>query len=293
MTAAARERPFRRRPSIPVADGAAFGREARRTTLLRGALALALLALLGVCFLLARDLRARPSTYFAGESGVLVLDLSTSVDPARYLRLSRVVRSIVETGQRAGLVVFSDGAYEALPMGTSGEELRPLLRFFEPPVTDSGDARRAQGFGFLESPWSGTFRGGTRISNGLRAARESIERAGTAGGSVLLVSDLDDSPIDLDALTQEIIRYGQSGIELRVVPLFPGEEDREFFRGLVGERAFLTRDELLANTALEERQTLTGSLPWLLVAAAALLLLLLALNEHLCGRLSWSPGRPT
>ena len=137
---------------------------------------------------------------------------------------------------------------------------------------------------------------GLLVAAGLDLSKElqdSIIQLVTVLSSVLLVSDLDDSPIDLDALTQEIIRYGQSGIELRVVPLFPGEEDREFFRGLVGERAFLTRDELLANTALEERQTLTGSLPWLLVAAAALLLLLLALNEHLCGRLSWSPGRPT
>lgn len=291
MSAVVPRRPRPTRPSIPVADSGAFTREARRTALVRIALAGALLGLLALAFLLARDLRARPSTYFAAGSGVVVVDLSTSVEPARYRRLARVFHSLVETGQRTGLVAFSDGAYEMLPTGTSGEELRPLLRFFEPPRAGSPDARRAQGFGFLESPWSGSFRGGTRISRGLAVAREMLEREGTAAGSsVLLVSDLDDSPLDLESLTQEAIRYERRGIDLRVVPLFPSEPDLAYFRTLAGPRAFVTRDELLANTALEERRTLSSAFPLALATVIVLLLGLLALNEHVCGRLSWRSG---
>ncbi len=297
MTAAARERPFRRRPSIPVADGAAFGREVRRTTLLRGALALALLALLGVCFLLARDLRARPSTYFAGESGVLVLDLSTSVEPRKYQRIQRVLRSLSQSSTRVGLVVFSDVAYEMFPPGTRGSELEALVPFFEPPAPPVIDPSRRgsrrygpppqvpRTFG-LASPWTATFRGGTRISLGLETARQVIERDGTRP-TVMLVSDLDDSALDTEALTQELIRYETAGIDLRVVPLFAFGEDRDLFERLVGEEAFVQNDELLRNSAIEERQSLVGSFPFALALAAAGLLTLLALNEHVFARVAW------
>ncbi|MGH2996879.1 MAG: vWA domain-containing protein, partial [Gaiellaceae bacterium] len=255
---------------------------------------LGLVALLAACVLLARDLRARPSTYFAsGGSGVVVLDLSTSVDPARYRRLARVLRTFVETGQPVGLVTYSDTAYEMIPPGTRGEELRPILRFFEPPARAGGaqPGRRSRGFGFLESPWSGTFRGGTRISTGLGVARRVLERDGVIRGSVLLISDLDDSPLDLQALTTELTQYQRDGLRLRVVPLFPGDADREFFVTLVGREAFLATDELLANTALEEERTLEGSFPIALVACSGFLLLLLACNEHVCRRLRWRERR--
>jgi hypothetical protein len=279
--------------SIPIADAPGLAAPARRTRLLRLLLAVALTGLLAGCVLLARSREARPSSYFASGSGVAVVDLSTSIDPERYRRLARVLRTLVRTGQPVGLVAFSDSAYEMLPPGTRGEELRPLLRFFEPPSTTRsrrGGPRLAQGFGFLESPWSGTFRGGTRISTGLAVARRILERDQIVGGSVLLVSDLDDSPLDLEALTQEVVRYQRDGIDLRVVPLFPNPEDRLFFSRIAGPGAFVQNDELLANTALEEHQTLVGSFPFSLVAASGLLLVLLAVNEHLFGRLRWSRG---
>jgi len=284
-----RDRLGRRTASIPIADAPRLAGPARRTSAFRLALALALVGGLAGTVLLARDRDARPSSYFASGSGVVVVDLSTSIDPDRYRRLARVMQTLAETGQPLGLVVFSDSAYEAFPPGTRGDELKPMLRFFEPPpATSSG--RLAQGFGFLESPWSGTFRGGTRISTGLGVARRVLERDGVLNGSVLLISDLDDAPSDLEAMTQEIVRYQRDGIELRVVPLFPGPEDRSFFSRLVGPGAFVQNDELLENTALEERRTLVGSFPLAFVVAAALLLALLAVNEHVCGRLSWRRG---
>ena len=113
-----------------------------------------------------------------------------------------------------------------------------------------------------------------------------IERDG-GDPTVMLVSDLDDSALDTELLTQELIRYEAEGIDLRVVPLFAFAEDRDLFERLVGEEAFVQNDELLRNSELEERQSLVGPFPVALALAAAALLALLALNEHLCARVSW------
>jgi hypothetical protein len=117
-----------------------------------------------------------------------------------------------------------------------------------------------------------------------------IERDRITPPSVLLVSDLDDSAFDSSPLTQELIRYQRDGIRLRIVPLFPSPEDRQLFGRLAGPQAFIQNDELLANTALEERRTLVGSFPFTLAGLIALLLLVLAANERACARLSWRRG---
>lgn len=268
--------------AIPLADAHELDRSVRRTTLVRLLLAATVVGLVAACVLLAREAQARPSTYFTGRvSGIAVVDLSTSIDPSRYRRLARVLRTLITTSQPVGLVIYSDTAYEALPPGTSGEVLRPMLRFFEAPLT----ARL--GFNFPDNPWATAFRGGTRISAGLRVARQALERDGIAGGSVLLVSDLDDSPFDTAALTDEAVRFQRAGIDLRLVPLRPAREDRELFTRLFGKEAFVAHTELLSNTALEERRSLTGPFPLLLVLAAAALLIVAAVNEHVSGRLRW------
>ena len=115
-----------------------------------------------------------------------------------------------------------------------------------------------------------------------------IERDRIQSPSVLLVSDLDDSGFDTSALTQELIRYERSGIDFRVVPLFPEPADRALVARLVGEDPFLPRRELFRNTELRERQRLVGDFPLAFVLAAAALLGLLALNERLCARIVWS-----
>jgi hypothetical protein len=280
----------RPRGGIPLADAAAFDTTARRTTVLRLALAVAIAALAAVCLQLARGLDSQPSSYFAGgTNGVIVIDFSTSIDPGKYGRIARVLRTVTETSQPVGLVAYSDSAYEVVPPGTRGDVLRPVLRFYERP------APRGRGFfnRFPDSPWSGTFRGGTKISAGLRVARETLEREHVLNGSVLLVSDLDDSPFDIAALTQEAVRYRSAGINLRLVPLFPSREDREMFTRLMGRRAFVGHPELLRNSALEERHTLVGAFPWPLVLAIAGVLGLLALNERLLGPLTWRRGGST
>lgn len=281
----------RRAPAIPLADAPAFERAARRTALYRLAVAGIATLLLAACVVAARGLEPQPSSYFAGGgSGVLVLDFSTSIDPSRYRRIARVVHALVRTAQPMGFVPYSDAAYEALPLGTRGDDLDPLLRFFELPGDRAGfrGAGRSRDFaGFRRSPWSDSFRGGTRISRGLGVARRMLEREHVAQGTVVLVSDLDDSPFDTSALTEELIRYERQGIRLRVVPLRPSREDSEFFERVVGNGAFVPNGELLANSALAERRALVGSFPVVLVVLVAALLLLLAVNERTFGRLGW------
>ena len=92
-----------RRPRIPVSAAEGLGGPVRRTTASRLLLALAILAALAFCVLLASELRTRPNSYFAsGGSGVVVSDLSSSVDPNKYRRLSRVFRTFGRTNQPLG-----------------------------------------------------------------------------------------------------------------------------------------------------------------------------------------------
>jgi hypothetical protein len=287
-----------RRTGLPTTATRELAGVHRRTRRTRLALASAAVALLAICFYLARTLDVLPTTYFAESTGgILVLDLSTSVDAVKAQRAERVLRSFAETEGRVGLIVFSDSAYEMFPPDTRSEELRPLLRFFEGPQRrpnaprfgrsrggDDDDRRPRE----LETPWSLSFRGGTRISTGLAEARNVIEREGDRSLSVLLLSDLDNSGFDSSYLTDELVTYRREGIDLRVIPLFPGAEDRDFFEQTAGAAVMIRDVELIRNTRVHQRQTLVGAFPWLLAGFAAGLLVLLAVNERWLGRLSWS-----
>ncbi len=290
---------LRRRSGLPTSAADELRGEHRRTRWLRIALAAAALGLLLGAFGLARNLHALPTSYFAtGSGGIVVLDLSTSVDAQKSQRVMRVLQSLAETEGRIGLVVFSDSAYEMLPPDTRSEELRPMLRFFDQGAAGFGGPRGFGGRGGgnpspnparprEESPWSLAFRGGTRISTGLAEARQVIAREGDRSLSVLLLSDLDDSGFDTAALTEELTTYERDGIRLRVIPLFPAQEDRKMFTAIAGKGVLVDRPELLRNTTVRERLTLVGSSPWALVCVGAVLLGLLALNERWCARLTW------
>jgi len=283
---------------LPTSAAKELAREHRRTRLVRLALATAALALLAAAVVESRNLHALPTSYFAtGSGGIIVLDLSTSVDELKAQRAQRVLRSLSETEGRVGLVVFSDSAYEMLPPDTRSEELRPMLRFFAAPPgfrrdrfgfrRGRNDRRPGQQPGREESPWSLAFRGGTKISTGLAEARSVIHREGNSDLSVLLMSDLDDSGFDTSPLLDELNTYEREGIRLRVIPLFPAAEDLDLFRRIAGRDVFVERPEIVRNTGVKEALTLVGSSPWLLVGIAAALLALLAVNERFCVGLSW------
>lgn len=295
---------LRRPQAIPVADAVELDRLARRTALIRFALAGTLLAAIALAVSFGRDPDKRAGELFPGsESGVLVLDMSASVGtPGR--TFLRPLDYLSRTGQEFGLVLFSDVAYEAVPPGTSSAELRPYLRIFRPRVqpclTPPGSAcapgtrrmspreeRRVQEGGRRQNPWSETFRGGTRISTGLRLARSVLAREDMTHRGVLLVSDLDDSLFDVPALTNELITYKEQRIPLRVVALRPFNDDRLYFRRMLGRKAFVRRADLSPRTVQRRPVRAAEAFPVDLAAIGLVSLLLLAVNEHYCGRLTW------
>lgn len=281
---------FRAR-ALPSTAADELGREHHRTRRLRLAFAATAVALLATCFALSRDAEALPTSYFAtGSGGILVIDMSASVDQLKAQRVQRVLQALADTEGRVGLVLFSDTAYEMFPPDTRTEELRPLLKFFGSSVERPFDRERRSGPSAAENPWSFSFRGGTKISTGLFQARRMIARDGDPRLGVVLLSDLDNSGFDTSVLTEELVRYQRQQIDLRVIPLFPAPEDLSLFEQLVAEDAFVERAELVHNSEVRERQTLVGGFPWAFVSVAAALFLLLAANERWCGRLAWRPA---
>jgi hypothetical protein len=263
--------------AVPLADAPALWRYAGRTRHVRLALAAGLLVLFAATVVAGFRLHTRPTSYFARSgNGIVAVDLSASIDPAANARLRTLLRTLANSDQRLGLIVFEEQAYEMLPPGTRGDQLRPMLRFFGNYVASFG----------RETPWSRGFLGGTTISAGLRLAREAIARAG-GKGSVLLISDLQDASSDLGSLSEELGRYRTAGLPLRVLPLAPDDESLAFFTSLVGNKAIVGDSALRKNASAAEHQTVVAAFPLALVVLEAALLLGLAANEYVGRRLEW------
>ena len=296
------------RQAIPLADLRSLIDYARRTAVVRIALAVGLVITLLVAAVLAqRPASSEITLAQGGTSGVIALDMSASIGSARR-RITEPFEYLAQTGQDFGLVLFSGMAYEAAPPGTSGAELRKFLGAFAPyahlcvaeprqpcpPRTRrvEPDTELAQRIRSDPTPWSESFRGGTTISAGLKLAREALERHDMTERGVLLISDLDDSLLDVPALTRELITYRRAKIPLHLVALAPFDEDRFFFERMVGKEAFVDRADLAPTRLVDERQRAErAGVPEGLAALALFLLLLLAVNEHFCARLAWRPER--
>jgi hypothetical protein len=293
--------------AIPLADAGALTKPARRLTVIRVVLAVALVAsLTGAVLFAQRPGEGDRALVKGADSGVVVLDLSASigqpgrkvVDPFEYL---------ADTGQEFGLVIFSGRAYEVLPPGTSSAELRPIIRallpFPEvclarsdiqcPPGTrrvlpDSKEGERIRRL--QVTPWDSNFRGGTEISTGLALARDMLERHGMKEHGALLISDLDDAQLDIPTLTRELITYRAQKIPLHVVAVNAFENHRFFFERILGKAAFVDHADMTPGLDARRRAERAG-VPEGLAGLALLLLALLALNEHFCGRLAWKAER--
>lgn len=280
---------------IPLADAASFAPALRRLRLVRAGLAAALLLAAAGAYLAARELATTGASVVPpGADGVIVLDVSASIEAATYeqreafQQTARVLSDAAATGGRYGVVLFSDVAYEALPATTPSTELRALLRYFLPLGADRRTRPyrtvRLGGSEFAANPWSAAFTGGTRISGGLALARTLIERDGLDDATVVLVSDLDTDDSDVAALTNVVLGYGRARIPLQVVGVGASESDRAFFRRLVG-RARVAEPEPLTGAGGTD-DVASARFPGRLVAFAAALLVLLAANELLCGRVA-------
>jgi len=267
------ELPLDLRRGIPTSEPGRLRDGARRTRALRLGGAALLLAALALAFLVARaqDVRKAPLVP-SGTTGMLVLDLSASVYEGA---LDQTVEKLSQTDERIGLVVFSDAGYELLPPGSPSKELFSLLRFFKP----RPDAT------LPPNPWE-EFRGGTRISEGLRTARLALLREGVDRGSILLVSDLEILPDEIARVGEVLAQIRADGIAIRIVPLFPSPEKRALIEQLIGTEPFLGEPdpEAEAVRAPDERRLATAA-PWPFVLAAALLVALVAANEAALPRL--------
>jgi hypothetical protein len=258
--------------AIPASEPARLRVAGRRTTYLRAGLAAGLGLLLAACVVVARGYDVRHAPLVAsGSSGVVVLDLSASVYEGGF---EATVRKLVQTDERSGLVVFSDAAYELLPPGSSGREFEPFLRFFRSTPTGA----------LPPNPWE-RFRAGTRISEGLKVARETLLKAGGGGGTIVLVSDLEVLPDEVQRLVTVFAELRRDGFEVRIVPLGAREERRRLVEQLLGSQALLPQPASGEQAVRAPGESLTAGLPWAFLLAGLALVVLLATNERLLARL--------
>jgi hypothetical protein len=273
----------RRGPSIPSAEVWTLRRPWVLTTIVRLALALGLAGLLVWAFVDARRLEQRPAAFTPkGTSAVVVLDLSQSVTDPTYRRIANTMAKVATSGGSIGLVTFSDVAYELFPPGTPPEEVKPLIRYFRPVP---GVNASVFGVPYPRNPWNSVFSGGTAISTGLELAHSLIKRDKVERPSVLLISDLDTSASDQAQLTRTLANLRTERIPIRVVPLFPTPDDRQYFAELVGEENMVTPSRLAALTKRQTEGRLEGRNPKTLAFLAGLLVLTLTANEWWCRRL--------
>jgi hypothetical protein len=264
---------------IPLAGAEGLGRLRRRTSLVRAALAAALVAAIAGTIVASAHPQS-PTLRFLprGTSGIVVLDLSASISSDTYQRIGQTLRELASTNGRYGLVVFSDVAYQALPPGTPSAELKAYARYFTLPRAPSGFLPA-----FPANPWTNDFSGGTRISAGLGLALQIIRTADVAKPAIVLVSDLDDDPGDIQHLAGVALAYRQANIPVRVVALDPQPQDQQLFARLL-ERAAVVEHARLPG----ERARTTGApVPEWLAALTVVVALLLAANELWGARLEW------
>ena len=252
---------------------------AERTTVVRWALALGLAAAIAGAILLARSAGSgRAAVLPVGiKSGVVVLDMSASVSGPSRERVATVLHGLATANQAIGLVMFSDTAYELLPPDSPTTSLLQFERFFDPQSIVHGQPI------YTTSPWE-FFSGGTRISSGLRMGRLALLRAGVAHGSLLLISDLDDSSADQEPLFAEALALKKEHIPVRIVPLFASPPNVRIFESLFGANALIS-PSVFRTHANRQVQPIAASWPWGLIFVGAAVVVLLTLNERFNTRL--------
>jgi hypothetical protein len=266
--------------TVPYPGAGVFRGAARRTTFVRAALALALVAAAALELGLARGSDVTEASYLpTNGTSVVVMDFSYSIVGSEYRLIVNALRKVAAAGNPVGLIGFSDVAYQLLPPGTPARELEPVARLFLPLPTKSGELK------FPSSPWS-FLQGGTRISTGLALADQALQRAHVHKASVILISDLETASDDAPPVVDAVSSLHRHGYSLHLVGLDPTPPALHFFEGLAGRHSFVTEKSL--GTSVKNPGSaglLSGKIPWAFLLAAALLAVLLAANELWCGEL--------
>jgi hypothetical protein len=260
---------------LPSLRGAAL-----RTSLVRIGLALALVGTLALLLHVSRSAGSGRAAVFpeGTDAGVVALDMSASISGPSYARVASTLRGIVDANQSIGLIMFSDTAYELLPPNSSPGALLQFIPFFTPVRYEGSQPI------FAQSPWD-TFSGGTRIAAGLDEAQHALTTARVKHGSILIVSDLNDSSADTSALDAAVLRLRRAHTTVRVVPLFASPTQIRYFTALFGPNTIVD-PSVFTHTAKRHEQSIAAAEPWGLLALGVVLVLLLAGNERWNSRLA-------
>ena len=266
--------------TIPIATTAELAPAVRRTLFLRIVFGAVLIGLVVGASETGRSRAAAASGLVpGGVGGMLVLDVSRSIKPEANRTIQDVLRQLIASHTRIGLVAFSDIAYELLPPGSPSAELQPLLRYF------SAERPKPGPDPFPPNPWSSNFSGGTQISSGLAVAHSSLTRAGEPKGPILLVSDLDTAPDDVPRVALTFNQFRNEGVPFRIVAVTPRADNLSLFKSLAGKGAFAAPVKRTSGAVGATAGSGRGGTPWALIAIALFVLAALAANEHWCGRL--------
>jgi len=219
-------------PALPLPGADAIASGSTLLALLRRALlaALALALAAAVAEAARADFGVPAAPAAAGSAGVVVLDLSGSMQhdgPAIRRDLGAVERALGRNG-RIGLVVFSDSAGITLPATAPRGALDRVVGYFPRRHPKSGIYI---GDLVAQTPWDLTFIGGTLISSGLLQAELALARAHLRGGRIYLISDLADDGDDGPAIVKIVARLKRNGVGLDVLRI-PGGRASTFFRTL-------------------------------------------------------------
>ena len=271
--------------ALPLPDARALQRELHRTTLVRLGLLAALVALGIAAVWRASANDTRTVTFLPhGKTAIVVLDESKSIYLTAYKRIDALLSRLVAADASVGLVAFSDTAYELLPPGSHGTELRALERYYRPGGGGAVDDSEAD---ISANPWEVGFSAGTKISSGLDLAQQIVHRDRLEHATILLASDLETASEDQPLLTRTLLALRRDPrVTFRIVPLFPIAEDRAFFERLVGKKPFVNPSSLDFPARGEAHSRFLGGTPTSFLVVAVILLLALALNELACARVS-------
>jgi hypothetical protein len=271
---------LRRGLTVPSADLPRLHVPALRTGAVRIVLTAALIATLVWLFVVAKGAGTGRAAVFpeGTDTGVVALDMSASISGPIYARVATTLRGIVNANQSVGMIMFSDTAYELLPPNSPPGAMLQFIPFFVP-LRYYGSTPV-----FGQTPWD-TFMGGTRVAAGLEMARTALRRAHVKHGSILLVSDLDDSNADQGLLETEALKLRTEHIPVRIVPLFAQPRDKRLFAALCGDNSFVD-PSVFTHTAKRHAAPIAAAQPWMLILLGCLLVVLLAGNERFNGRLA-------
>ena len=195
---------------------------------MRVALALALAAALGGAVLLARSAGSGRAAVLpvGAKTGVIVLDMSASVAGPTFERIATVMRGLSPRTRRGARHVLRHGlrAPSAELADKRPIPVRALLRLQCYPHGEPVFGRR---------PWN-QFSGGTRISSGLRMGLDALRRAHVAHGSLLLISDLNDSSADAGSARRRGSQSQAAHFPVRIIPVGAAPGNVRIFTNLFG-----------------------------------------------------------